>query len=198
MGQDAHQCFAGDQSADRPSARAHGNGIVARREESEHRTRRKGQTQRYSSRAAQTRFADHVFGDELRLDKLQRARKSCEGGGGTGDILQYGRGRSAQGLLQVRRKHDRPGRFGQIRRVQGISRNGGGDRDQDGTGRQARHRRTSSRREDNRRRRRNAYDPRGNGRDLSRAASRHIFDRRSAPGSSGRSKKLRITRSPCS
>ena len=46
----------------------------------------------------------------------------------TRHILQHGRRRTAQGFLQVRRAHDRAGRVGTFRRVQGLSGSGRGDR----------------------------------------------------------------------
>ncbi len=83
----------------------------------DYRARRKGQTEKYVGSAVEAQSSDHVLGNELRFDQLQRARIIGESGGGAGHLLQYGRRRSAQRFLQIRKEYDRAGSVGAVRRI---------------------------------------------------------------------------------
>ena len=99
-----------------------------------------------------------------------------------GTYYNTGEGGLHEDFYQYGTQHHRAGRIGPVRRAQGLSGGGRGDRNQDGAGREAGHRRASSRA------RRSVGDisktrmiPGGIGRDLPRSAPRHLLDRGSAP-----------------
>ena len=98
-----------------------------------------------------------------------------------GIYYNTGEGGLHRGFLQVRRKHDRAGSLRPLRHRGALSERRCRHRDQNGSGRKARHRRTSARREDRRGRVQDPHDPRGLRRHLPRAASRHLFHRGPAP-----------------
>ena len=154
LGQDADQRLPGDQPAPSIPLREpmETRVFLGKKPVSRPSGTRTGQLICRPAASAGAVDAGDVLRHELRLHQLQRPRQPCPRGAGAGYLLQHRRGRPARGFLPLRRQHHRAGGLRALRRAREIPEGRRGHRDQDGAGRQARHRRASARRQDRGRR----------------------------------------------